>query len=227
MTYKTIRNLIVLLLLIALPTHAKTLWSDFSLSFLQGSDYEVVQAKQQVVTFEYVNGSTWGDTFMFFDRFMADDGSESTYGEYTSRYKISKLNGFVKNLYVAASVEMGGGNNYLVGIGTDLKVPHFKFVQLNVFHRTNDFTSDNMQATLAWNLPIGPLSYTGFMDYATAVDDNAASMNLTSQLGYNIGPALELSNRFIIGIEYVFWNNKFGIDGVDERNANLLLKFHF
>ena len=210
-----------------IPLQAKTVWSDYSLSFLKGGNYEVGDPSREVITFEYANGSTWGDTFMFFDRLMSDNGSVETYGEYSSRVKITKLNGFVKNVYAAGSVEMGPGNNYLFGIGTDLKIPYFKFVQLNVFHRSNAFSDDNLQATLVWNIPIGPLSYSGFMDYATAVDDGAASMNLTSQLGYNLGPALKLDNRLLVGVEYVFWNNKFGIDGIDERNANLLIKYHF
>lgn len=211
----------------ASPSEAKTLWSNYSLTFLKGADYEVGDPDREVITFEYANGSTWGDSFMFFDRLMSDDGSVETYGEFTSRYKVKTFDGFVKNIYAAGSVEMGPGNNYLFGIGTDLNVPHFKFLQLNLFHRSNAFGGDNMQATLAWSVPIGPLSYSGFMDYTNAVDDRSASMNLTSQLGYDLGPLLALDNTLLVGIEYVYWNNKFGIDAIDERNANLLLKYHF
>lgn len=214
-------------ILFSTPAMAKTKWSDFSLSYLNGSDYEVGDKKREVISFEYANGSTWGDTFMFFDRLMSDNGDVETYGEYNSRIHVKKLNGFIKNVYVAGTLEMGPGNNYLMGIGTDLNVPYFKFFQLNLFHRNNAFGGNNYQATVVWSVPVGPLTYTGFMDYATEYDDNAASMNLTSQLGYDFAPALNMKNKFIVGIEYVYWNNKFGIDSIDERNANLLIKYHF
>ncbi len=81
--------------------------------------------------------------------------------------------------------------------------------------------------TLAWSVPLAGLTYDGFVDYVLSSDDKSKSMNMTSQLKYNIGPALNLKSKLFVGIEYVFWQNKFGIDGVDERNANLLVKYHF
>jgi hypothetical protein len=90
----------------------------------------------------------------------------------------------------------------------------------------------SFQTTLVWGLPLGPLYYDGFLDYATGYDADAGfkvetSMNLTSQLKYDIAPHIGYDSKFFVGIEYVFWNNKFGIDGIDERNVNLLAKFHF
>ena len=52
-------------------------------------------------------------------------------------------------------------------------------------------------------------------------------MNLTSQLKYNLAEHLNLKTNFFVGFEYVYWQNKFGIDGVDEKNLNLLAKYHF
>jgi len=34
-------------------------------------------------------------------------------------------------------------------------------------------------------------------------------------------------NKLYVGVEYVMWTNKFHVDGVDEENANLLIKAHF
>jgi len=70
------------------------------------------------------------------------------------------------------------------------------------------------------------------MDYATGVDNTAygdteAQMNFTSQLKFNLASMLNLDTKLYVGVEYAYWNNKFGIEGADERNVNLLVKYHF
>jgi hypothetical protein len=47
------------------------------------------------------------------------------------------------------------------------------------------------------------------------------------QVKLDIGGLAGKKGRCYAGIEYVYWNNKFGIDHIDERNLNLLLKIHF
>ncbi|MFT5852739.1 MAG: hypothetical protein ACI87J_002718, partial [Colwellia sp.] len=51
--------------------------------------------------------------------------------------------------------------------------------------------------------------------------------NFTSQLKYNLASILDLDTKLYVGVEYAYWVNKFGIDGVDENNINLLVKYHF
>ncbi len=218
-----------LFLIAASPVQAKTNWSDFSVTYLNGGDYEVGDPDREVFTFEHASGTTWGDSFMFFDRLKSSDGSLETYGEFSPRVKFSdKQFGIFNNIYFAPSIEMGPVNNYLWGVSTDIDVEAFAFLKLSAYLRDNGGGGDNNeQITVSWGIPIGPLFYDGFMDYATARDGGKAQMNLTSQLKYDIGPHLNLSSKFYVGVEYVFWNNKFGIDGVDERNVNLLAKFHF
>jgi nucleoside-specific outer membrane channel protein Tsx len=220
----------------SIPAQAKTIWSDFSLSYLNGSSYEAGDTDREVYTFEHVSGTTWGSTFLFFDRLEFSNGDNETYGEFTPRIRISELDGFIKNVYAVPSMEMGVFNspgfsnsftNYLYGVGVDLAVPHFDFFQASAFYRNNEFGDNNYQLTLVWGLPLGPLYYDGFMDWTTSTDQAESSMNLTSQLKYDVAPHIGLDSKLFVGIEYVFWNNKFGIDGIDERNVNLLVKFHF
>lgn len=213
--------------------NAKAVWSDYSVTYLNGSNYEVGDSDRQVLTFEYASGTSWGDHFMFFDRLESDNGDLETYGEFTPRIRLKAMDGFVKNIYFAPSIEMSEfATNYLIGVGTDLAIPSFNYFQLNAYLRNNEDGDNSFQTTLVWGLPIGPFYYDGFLDYATGYDkDNGTEaetqMNLTSQLKYDIAPHIGYDNKFFVGIEYVYWNNKFGIDGVDERNVNLLAKFHF
>lgn len=226
------------LLAITSFAQAKTVWSDFSVSLLKGSDYEVGDNDRKVMTFEYTSGNSWGGQFLFIDRLESSNGDNETYGEWSPKIKISEFDaGFIKNAYLAGTVEMGAFSgasgftnsftNYLVGFGTDLNIPNFSYASLSLYHRNNDQGDNGYQATVVWGLPIGPLFYDGFMDLATSTDTNETSMNLTSQLKYDIAPHVGLDSKLYLGIEYVYWQNKFGIDGVDEKNVNLLVKYHF
>ncbi|MBL4941945.1 MAG: nucleoside-binding protein [Colwellia sp.] len=230
----------LLLTLAASTTQAKTFWSDFSVTYLNGSNYEVGDSSRQVLTFEHATGTSWGGSFLFFDRLESDNGDLETYGEWSPRIKITEFekDSFVKSISASGTIEMGtnfgaatfsgfGFTNYLLGIGTDLNVPGFSYFKADVYARSNDLGDNNAQLTVVWGIPIGPLYYDGFMDYATSTDTSEASMNLTSQLKYDMASHLGLDSKLFVGIEYVLWLNKFGIDGVDENNLNLLVKYHF
>ena len=104
-------------------------------------------------------------------------------------------------------------------------------MSINFYLKNNGDGDSNFQTTIVWALPLAPFTYDGFLDYATGVDNTAfgdteAQMNMTSQLKYDLAPMFNLDTKLYVGVEYVFWLNKFGIDGVDEKNANFLLKYH-
>lgn len=225
--------ILALSIVLTIPASAETIWSDFSLSYLSGDDYEVGDNSRNVATFEYASGTSWGDNFLFFDRLESSNGNIETYGEFSPRFKIAEFEkSFVESLYVATTIEMGPATNYLIGLGSNLKIPGFKFFKVNLYYKNNEVGDSNFQTTIAWALPLGPLFYDGFIDYATGVDntpfgDTKTQMNMTSQLKYDIAPVFNMNAKLYVGVEYVYWINKFGIDGVDEQNANLLIKYHF
>ncbi len=208
---------------------AETLWSDTSATFLRGNNYEVGDSNRTVFTFEHAAGYNWGDSFLFVDRLQSSNGDKETYAEISPRFQISGYkNQVFENIYIATTAEIGDGfTHYLVGLGTKLNIPNFHFFNLNIYHRNNESAKNNQQITASWAVPIGPLTYDGFMDYVIANSDEHSSMNLTSQLKYDLAPHMNLKTKLFVGVEYVYWLNKFGIDGVDEKNVNLLVKYHF
>ncbi|MFY8349477.1 outer membrane protein OmpK [Pseudoalteromonas sp. SSM20] len=217
---------------------AKTHFSDFSVSYLNGNDYEVGDNKRQVVTLEHFAVTSWGDSFTFVDRLESSNGDKEIYGEFSPRFKITDFeNSPVKALYVATTIEYGNFSshdgfgssltNYLYGVGAGINVPYFDYVNVNLYYRNNEHGDNNYQTTITWGLPIGPLYYDGFIDYATSRDNSVSQMNLTSQLKYDVAPHLNLDSKLYVGIEYVHWLDKFGIDGINENNVNLLVKYHF
>ncbi|MCO4757223.1 MAG: DUF5020 family protein [Oceanospirillaceae bacterium] len=238
MKVKTTAVLTLATTMISTSAFAEQLWSDFSLSYLKGSDYEVGDSDRQVVTVEHASGHNWGDTFFFMDRLKSDNGDTETYFEFAPRLSLSYLTssnlsfGPVKDVYLAGTWESGEGfDNYLTGVGVSLDVPGFQYFNANIYHVSNDTTDDNEQLTLTWGLPINlgsaELLYDGFIDWSTSGSNLETEMNFTSQLKWNVGKVMGTKSPVYVGLEYAYWNNKFGIDGVDERNPSLLVKWHF
>lgn len=222
--------------LLALPAQADVLWSDFSLSYLNGSHYEVGDTDREVATFEYVTGTSWGGMFMFIDRLHSDNGDKETYGEFSPKFTLLEFDqsSWVKSISAASTIEIGEDfTHYLYGVGAGFKPVGFNYLNVDLYRRNNDSGKDNWQTTITWAVPFEVASsewlFDGFLDWSSAIGEQgtAASMNWTSQLKWNLAPYVGLKSPLYVGMEYVFWNNKFGIQGVDERNANLLLKWHF
>ncbi len=120
----------------------------------------------------------------------------------------------------------------------DENTPSPETLKSNFAHvsRTRD---DNMQLTVVWRFDLagGRVRFDGFLDAVTAFDINykdgsktkaESGFNFTPQLKYDIGSVMGLQPKKLWGgVEYVYWQNKFGNKDWDERNLNLLLKWHF
>jgi nucleoside-specific outer membrane channel protein Tsx len=181
-------------------------------------------------------------------------------------YFLSYCYEFGNNFYSKDSGQPNGQDNHfrnhLFGFGINFKIKGFTHFKIDYFLRANGENAHptlgnpawkNQQITFVWGYPfsIGDAEfvYDGFVDYTTPETDSRnvkhyASTNFTSQLKWNLGKAIKLKNhqknKLYLGVEYVYWNNKFGIkDGAplftganrfwdsDERNVNVLLQYHF
>ncbi|MEH6651342.1 MAG: outer membrane protein OmpK [Motiliproteus sp.] len=221
------------------PASAEMLWDRFSLSYLYGSDYKFVEdGEMSVVTIEHASGHSWGDNFLFIDRTMPSKGDSSFYGELSPRLSIGKVSdsdlsfGPMTDLLVATTWEMGDGfDNYLYGIGTALSVPGFRYFNVNLYKANNDLSLDDEQLTLNWGAPfnIGSSEFLidGFLDWSSSAEDHASEMNFTPQIKWNVGKLMNTKAPLYLGVEYSHWNNKFGVDGVNERNVSLLATWVF
>lgn len=233
------RNLISIasLALLGLTTSkvsAEQYWSDASLTYLDGHHYEVGDPDRQVLTFEYVAGNDWGKLFSFADRLESSDGFKETYIEISPEYYIAEFeNSWIKNLSVSGTAEVGDGfTHYLYGLGVAFDVPGFDFLELDAYKRNNDGLPNNYQLTASWGARFAIADtqwlYDGFIDYASGISGvGPANLNFTSQLKLDLAPYFNLDSPLYIGVEYVYWRNKFYIDGVNEHNPNLLVKWHF
>ncbi len=247
MVGKKIKLLVCVFIFLAIlsisPASAKILWQDFSLSYLNGSDYRVGDKNQAIFTFEHVAETDLGDSFLFYDHSRFANGRVDHYGEWTTRYSISKLlkkdvnQGLISDFFIATCLEMGNNmRNNLYGIGINLNIKPFQYFKIDYYRRQNDNSPNNWQTTVVWGLPFkigkSEFLYDGFLDKTTSTSARSADMNFTSQLKWLVSPSLGIKNKLYLGVEYVYWDNKYGIKDTaafrtNERNVNILLKYHF
>ncbi len=69
--------------------------------------------------------------------------------------------------------------------------------------------------------------FDGFMDCTPSAIDRATENNVTPQIKWDLDKALGMRSSRYLSMKYVYWKNKFAIDGVTENHPNLLLKWHF
>lgn len=225
-----------LLCCLSLSAQAKQIWSDNSATLMKGTKYEVGDTDKTVFTFEHASGHSWGSIFTFVDRLSHNnDNNHELYGEFGANITLKALDNKVfKDVYLATQWEFNSDkfvqfDNYLVGVGSNLNLPGFNFANITYYRRNNELGDNNNQLTFVWSVPFGDsVVYDGFIDAVDSTDTVSSGFNFTSQLKYDIGQHMGIEKKkFYAGIEYVYWKNKFGIDGITEKNPNLMVKWHF
>lgn len=225
-------------------------WSSTNVQYLYGTNYADtfgIDDKDKVVfTFEHANGWKYGDNFFFLD--VSNPGNKGTtyYAEFSPRLSFGKISGnsmafgIVKDVLLSGTWEMGQGlRAYLLGVGLALDLPHFAFADFNLYWRQSerDFiatdTNAGAQITIDWLVPfkVGAmkLAFEGFVDYAFGEDGGNAPKedNLIAgpRLLVDVGDMWGTPGQLQMGVEYQIWSNKFGIKGVDEDVAQLMVKW--
>ncbi|WP_440904253.1 outer membrane protein OmpK [Catenovulum sp. SX2] len=233
----------IVLLSTSFISQAKMLWSDASISLLYGQNYQVGHKYRNVITLEHAAGHSWGDHFFFVDRIDRALDKATVYAEFMPRVSGNAFFddafkfGVIKDVLLATRFEYAeatGERNYLLGFGVDLDLPGFTYFKINTLHRENEFYPDNTLLMMVWAVPFNLFGqnwlYDGFYDWNSGTQGYASSFNMTSQLKIQVNQSKKYP--IYLGVEYAYWNNKFGIKdtpefNTDERNVSALLKFHF
>jgi nucleoside-specific outer membrane channel protein Tsx len=227
-------------------------WQDNSISYLYGDNFELDPETQQTLTFEHVSGWSMGDLFVFVDGIYWDGardfkGDRATYyGEIAPRLSAGKILDkdlsvlFIKDFLLSGCYEFGKNSdeNLLVGPAIDLNIPGFDFVQLNLYRRFDDMSSDSdsWQLTPVWKttIPVGNTSivFDGFIDWVFG--DETRNLHICPQLKLDVGALVGMeAGTLYAGIEYDYWKNKYGVrDGsfgldTDQNTFSALVKYHF
>ena len=244
------KTTLALALLASMPALAQSpiQWWDASATLLHGEDYDLAPShRQTTVTLETAGGFSYGDWFAFYDMIDFNGTDESaTYGEISPRFSFGKIFGKelaagpVTDLSLALTQEFGRGpvEALLYGVGVDLKVPGFTYLQLNTYKRdpqSGNNLSEGWQLTPVYrfDIPVGnaALVVDGYIDWVFSSDNAAYEENLhfNPQIKYDLGRSLfgeSKANSLFIGIEYDYWQNKYGVKGIDQSTYSFIVKYH-
>lgn len=213
-------------------------WHSTNIQILHGSGFELSKNKtQQTITLEHANGWALGDNFFYIDAVIGEP--DETNAEFSPRLSFSKMTGYDFSAGPISDILLSGTwekarrfDAYLYGIGIDLNVPGFSFVQTNWYVRDDPDTPDRgWQTTWVWSLPFEieaqKLTFDGYFDFAN-YEGGASNFFTQPQLLWDIGHAFNgRDGKLYAGIEYRYWHNKFGVEGVDETAPQVMLKYNF
>lgn len=235
-------------------------WTDTSLTGLYGTGFEVDPEDQTTLTIEHANGWKYGDFFWFNDFIYYNgdkagaNGNSSYYGEVAPRFSFNKMlnkdlsMAFIKDWSIATCYEYGefagddfGLQNGLIGLGVDLDVPGFVFVQLNVYQRfgIDGPGGETVQITPVWkySTPVGKSSFIcdGFIDWVINSDGGyEKNLHICPQFKFDIGALFDMKEGSLLaGAEYDYWKNKYGIKdgnfGLDTTQHAIsgIVQYHF
>ncbi|MEI6893789.1 MAG: hypothetical protein V5789_03965 [Colwellia sp.] len=221
------------------PVQAAT-FSSTKIEILYGQNYvrgfNGADTDEAIFTIANASGFTWGDSFFFAEVTGVNDSEDTggTHMEFSTRYRFWKPEntGVIKGFYgiVQADITSNAFVEKIVpmgGLSLDWNVPGFKFLKTHVQYRddpTKDGTS--VQFNLVWNtaFTLGGENFTfeGFADWTSGEGDgNEVNLLVQPQL-------LWLINKNIgVGIEYQYWKNRLGIDGLDESVPQIMVRWTF
>lgn len=216
-------------------------WQTTNIQLLRGYDYEIGERQRSIITLEHANGWAYGDTYAWVD-FIKPDGVDYTYyGEFSPRLSLSKITGrdlsygIIKDVLISTTFEKAKdqGPQYLYGAALDLDLPGFKFFKTNAYiHDSTELSGQTWQVTLAWNYPIehndNRFLIEGYADFQGDEGTSNANQAIVPRFLFDAGHALGYEkDKLFVGMEYQYWHNKFGRDGVTESVPQAQIKWVF
>jgi nucleoside-specific outer membrane channel protein Tsx len=237
--------LVIVLLLMPYQISYSTDWSTSNIQLLHGDNFKLGSSVHNTLTVEHASGWQQGDVFLFLDIIERNDVGTEFYGEIFPRLSISKLintdmsYGFVKDIYLAAGFNADSEPDsdpfraYLYGLSFNFNFTGFDFFQLDVFaYNAENTGTTGLQITPAWDIPFNignsRFRFRGFLDWISGGGTGKSDYILTQpQLLLDIGHYLDKKDSLFVGLEYWYWHNKFGIDGVTEHSPQAMLMWKF
>ena len=209
------------------------------------------ETARTTITLEHFSAGKIGELFFFVDFFRDEDGPTTN----TRSDQYGEIYGFLsgRNLGLSfgdsgivrdAGIELGlnQGTDFtvlLLGPRVNFNVPGFSVLTFGVYAYDNidDPFNRNLdttyQATVVWVFPfqIGNQKFStqGFVDFIGSQGSGVDNQILFSpQLRWDIGNAFGgKEGRLTLGLEYNHWENKFGVNGVDEDSLSVFLAAKF
>ena len=238
-TWKSLRPIRSLatatILLTAASVHAD--WTGANIQYLIGPDLEAPSGTDPVplFTFEVANSWKYGDNFFFTDVMNGPTYDKAktiqTYGEWHSRLSYSKITGStvalgpISDILLASELDFASPapftaqTAHLMGVGFNLKIPKFIFFNVDLYVRDEPAVDGiGFQVSPYWLLPfsVGPVDMTfgGWFDFMTGEDAQEMWWQMQPTLMADVGKFWGAPGKVAVGIEYEYFHNFLGIDGL-------------
>lgn len=223
----------------AAPVHAAD-WNSTSLWYLRGETFELGDRERRILRIEHASGWKYGDNYFFFDVVESDTVGTTLYGEVVPRLSLGKISGRdlsfgpVKDILLTGAINAGSSDFRadLYGASLDLGIPGFTYFQLNAYVRDDrNQSGTTWQITPIWlyQFKLGslPISLQGFVDYAGTEDAAVRNLLAVPRLWLDLGALWEVPGHLEVGVEYLYWQDKYGVEGVDEKVLQPAVRWTF
>lgn len=220
-------------------------WSQTNVQFLHGDSYKKpgdVSYSATVVTFEHLSSWAYGSNFFFFDITSPDtENSTSYYGEFSPAFSFGKMGilnppeSFLKDVLLQLNFEIPQGparRVNLVGLTLEWKDIGFDYFATQFLYRdVLGVDGSTGQLTLVWLKRFGgesvPMEFSGFLDWAGKEDTVSDNVHVQASLLYDVSRKTAQKVPLKVGMEYKYWQNKYGIDGLNEQVPQAKLLWNF
>ena len=170
---------------------------------------------KQTITAEHYRTWEYGDMFMFADytyakgRLQFTDHKNDLYGEFSPRLSLNKMmhiptsRGLIKEWYGA--YQHNRSDSYranLYGLGSDLNIPGFDVLGLNVYRKIQNIGNDTYQLSANYSITLSERwHFEGFTDWTTV------DFLTQDQLLFNLAPSLGITaGKLEIGTEWHYYH---------------------
>jgi hypothetical protein len=231
-------------LLIALSAHAAD-WQQTNLQFLHGNEYRKANGdlySKSMLTVEHASTWAYGSNFFFFDISSPDTEDNTTYyGEISPAFSAVKTGllkapeTFIKDVLWQLNFELPSApakKANLTGVTIEWKDLGMDYLATQFLYRDTPAVDGHTgQFTLVWNKKFGsesfPMEFSGFLDWAGQEGTLADTLQTQPGLYWDLARKTAQKVPIKIGIEYLYWQNKYGIKGLLESLPQAKLTWIF
>lgn len=202
--------------------------------------------RKNVFTFENTSAGRWWSSYLFVDVLRswsdADANAKEAYGEWYPSISLLKISGrersqgFLHDVSFTIGLNTGvrstGPSPFVVlpGITFALNAPGFAFLSVGAFAyidrgrfqgQPTDCTATTYQITPSWSLPFGVaaarLKLDGFVDFIGKHANCEAQVLTQPRLALDLSGLWQKPGHVFVGVDYLFWHNKYGISGLTDK----------
>lgn len=131
--------------------------------------------------------------------------------------------GIIQDFYLATQLNAGYGYTaYLGGLGVDIEIPYFVFLNLNAYYKSDNFDYRSYQITTAYKSEdFMHLHFEGF------VDITSRDFNTQNQLLYNVSSHFSTKEQLFIGSEWVYYDYNYKGNNSNTNTFQVMIKCQF